>query len=95
MRTIFSVSACLLTLALCFPSSGETANSTEADKAGSNQGLTFEDLGRGLKSAVKNIEEEIPKIGPAIADTFKKVTGNAKEKDPSKPPSQQSTKTKR
>ncbi|MEO8340452.1 MAG: hypothetical protein ABI604_12180 [Nitrospirota bacterium] len=34
----------------------------------------MEDLGRGLKSAVQNIEKEITKIGPAIGETFKKIT---------------------
>lgn len=52
-------------------------------KVGPNQGLTLEDIGRGLKSAVKNVENEIPKIGPAIGDTFKKVTGKESEKQSS------------
>ena len=59
----------------------EASEPGDTGKAGSNQGMTFENLGRGIKSAAKNIEEEIPKIGPAIGDTFKKVTGSDKEKD--------------
>ena len=47
----------------------------EDQKAGSSQGITLDDIGRGLKSAAKNIGDEIPKIGPAIGETFKKVTG--------------------
>jgi hypothetical protein len=68
-----------------FPALSE---STEAGKAAPNQGLTIENIGRGIKSAAKNIEEEIPKIGPAISDTFKKTT--TKEKDQSKSPSRNS-----
>ena len=63
---------------------------TETGKAAPNQGLTIENIGRGIKSAAKNIEEEIPKIGPAISDTFKKTTTNNKEKDQSKSPSHNS-----
>lgn len=56
------------------------ASSDAADnqKTEPNKGLTIEDIGRGLKSAAKNIGEEIPKIGPAIGETFKKVTGQEK-----------------
>jgi hypothetical protein len=64
----------------------EASEPANTGKAGSNQGLTLENLGRGIKSAAKNIEEEIPKIGPAIGDTFKKVSGSDKEKNRSKTP---------
>jgi hypothetical protein len=37
--------------------------------------ITIEDIGKGLKSAEQNIEKEIPKIGPAIGETFKKLGG--------------------
>ncbi|BCA56987.1 hypothetical protein W02_41270 [Nitrospira sp. KM1] len=50
-------------------------SSQDNKKVGSDQGLTFENIGKGLKSATKNIEEEIPKIGPAIGKTFKQITG--------------------
>jgi hypothetical protein len=33
-----------------------------------------------LKSAEQNVEKEIPKIGPAIRDTFKKITQGDSEK---------------
>lgn len=71
----------LLTATALTAISVEASESTDTSKAGSNQGLTLENLGRGIKSAAKNIEEEIPKIGPAIGNTFKKVTGSDKEKD--------------
>jgi hypothetical protein len=64
----------------------------EDQKAGSSQGITLDDIGRGLKSAAKNIGDEIPKIGPAIGETFKKVTGqdDAKEKESKKSSAQRS-----
>ncbi|HVG01978.1 MAG TPA: hypothetical protein VM842_03765 [Nitrospira sp.] len=61
--------------------SSALSETTDTGKTGSNQGLTIEKIGQGIKSAAKNIEEEIPKIGPAISDTFKKATSNDKEKD--------------
>lgn len=71
------------------------SESTDTSKVGSNQGLTLENIGRGIKSAAKNIEEEIPKIGPAIGNTFKKVTGSEKEQDQPKSPPQNSGKPKK
>lgn len=72
----------LLTLSLSLHSvalsSSAASESSGTDKTGSNQNLTLDDVRRGLKSAAKNIEEEIPKIGPAISKTFKQVTGNDK-----------------
>lgn len=84
-------SVVLLPLILLIPTvliavSSAASESTDTGKAGSNQSLTLKNLGRGIKSAAKNIEEEIPKIGPAIGDTLKKVTGSDKEKDRTKTP---------
>ncbi len=64
--------------------------STSADnrKTEGSNGVTVEDLGRGLKSAAQNIEKEIPKIGSAIGSTVKKIT----EKGPGKPSSQEPAK---
>ena len=42
-----------------------------------------------------NIEEEIPKIGPAVGDTFKKITGSDKDKDAPKGSTQNSGKSKK
>ncbi len=54
----------------------ETASSAaENQKTEGSKGITVDDLGRGLKSAAQNVEKEIPKIGPAIGETFKKITG--------------------
>ena len=71
------------------------SESSGTGKAESNQGLTLDEIGQGLKSAAKNIEEEIPKIGPAISKTFKQVTGGGKEKSPPKPSAQNTTKDKK
>lgn len=59
-----------------------TDASTSADNrnAEGSKGFTVDDLGRGLKSAANNIEKEIPKIGSAIGNTFKKITEKGAEK---------------
>ncbi|MGQ0812809.1 MAG: hypothetical protein ACT4OO_16495 [Nitrospiraceae bacterium] len=54
---------------------GAASGSADSEKKEDSKGVTMEDLGRGLKSAAQNIEKEIPKIGPAIGETFKKITG--------------------
>jgi hypothetical protein len=41
-----------------------------------------DDLGRGLKSAAQNVEKEIPKIGSAIGETFKKITDKRSDNRP-------------
>ena len=71
------------------------AESSGSSKAGPNQGLTLDEIGRGLKSAAKNIEDEIPKIGPAIGKTFKRVTGDGKQTGTSKETPSQSPQPKK
>jgi hypothetical protein len=66
----------------------QTAIAAESRTTGESKGLTVDDLGRGLKSAAKNVEEEIPKIGSAIGSAFKKII----EKGSEKPAPQKSTK---
>lgn len=57
-------------------------SSSAADKPSAEQGkgITVDDLGRGLKSAAKNVEKEIPKLGSAIGNAVKKVTEKVPEK---------------
>jgi hypothetical protein len=67
------------------------SNTTLAKAADSQQveqrkGLTVDDLTRGLRSAVQNIEKEIPKIGPVIGKTAKSITGHSSEQKPSQNP---------
>ena len=70
----------LLTACLVIPAvSSPAANEEKKDE---HKGVTVDDLTRGLKSAGKNIENEIPKIGPAIGETFKNVTGKGSKKPP-------------
>ncbi|WP_447598698.1 hypothetical protein [Nitrospira sp. Nam80] len=57
------------------------SDAADSEKTESNKGLTIEDIGQGLKSAAKNIGDEIPKIGPAIGDTFRNITDRDKEQD--------------
>lgn len=65
---------------------GAASDSAESQKSQESKGITVDDLGRGLKSAAKNIEKEIPKIGTAIGETFKKITGKDSEKQSSQDP---------
>ena len=67
------------------------ASSTSADNrnTGGSTGITVDDLGRGLKSAAKNVEKEIPKMGAAIGNAVKKITTNGSEKPSSKEPAKQ------
>lgn len=63
--------------------SGENQSSAGKSKPDDGKGLTVEDLARGLKRAAHNIEQEIPKIGPAIGATFKNLTGKGSGKSES------------
>ena len=69
---------------------GAASDSADPQKTDSSKGITIGDLWRGLKSAEQNIEKEIPKIGPAIVGTFKKIT----KKESEKPSSQSSERQK-
>jgi hypothetical protein len=68
---------------------GTVLASAESQKTDGSEGITVEDLGRGLKSAAQNVEKEIPKIGPAIGETFKKVTGKESKKQAAQSPSKE------
>ena len=67
------------------------AESTSAGnrKTEDSKGITVDDLGRGLKSAGKNIEQEIPKMGSAIGNAFKKITAKGSDKPLSQEPVKQ------
>ena len=76
----------MLTIVAILSFSGliQTAIAVESRTTGESKGLTVDDLGRGLKSAAKNVENEIPKIGSAIGSAVKKITENGQDK-PSSP----------
>jgi hypothetical protein len=57
------------------PLATAASDSSDKSKAPSNKELPLDEISRGLKSAAKNIEEDIPKTGPAIGKTFRQVTG--------------------
>jgi len=72
-----------LLLLLGFSQTAESAeNSAGSQKTEESKGMTVEDLARGLKSAAQNVEKEIPKIGPAIGETFRKITGKSSDNKP-------------
>ena len=58
------------------------ASDSDTQKSDS-KGITVDDLWHGVKRAEQNIEKEIPKIGPAVVDTFKKLTKKDSEKQSS------------
>jgi hypothetical protein len=71
----------LLLLALAGPVAA--ASSTTDTPKTDSKGVTLEDVWRGVKRAEQNIEKEIPKVGPAIVNTFNKIIGKAEKKNPS------------
>lgn len=60
------------------------SDSTGRARTDSGHGFSLDKIGRGVKSAAKHIEEEIPKIGPAIGKAFKQATGSGKQAGKSK-----------
>jgi len=65
------------------------SDSANTQKSQESKGITVDDLGRALKSAAQNIEREIPKIGPAIGETVKKIMGKDSEKQSPQTPEKQ------
>jgi len=65
------------------PVAGMASDSADTQKTDSSKGITTEDLWSYLKRTEQRIEKEIPKIGPAIVDTFKKINGKESEKQSS------------
>lgn len=47
-------------------------------------GTTLKHQERGVKKAVQNIEQEIPKMGAAIGAGFNKLTGSGERSTPAK-----------
>lgn len=67
----------------------QAAIAAENRTAEEGKGLTVDDLGRGLKSAAKNVENEIPKIGSAIGNAVKKITEKGQDKSSPQMPAKQ------
>ncbi len=74
----------MIVAVLSFSGLIQTSIAAESRTTGESKGLTVDDIGRGLKSAAKNVEQEIPKIGSAIGSAVKKITANGQDK-PSSP----------
>ncbi len=74
---------------LSFSALVQAAIAAESRTAEESKGLTVDDLGRGLKSAAKNVENEIPKIGSAIGNAVKKITEKGQDKPTSQMPAKQ------
>ena len=74
---------------LSFSAFVQAAIAAESRTTEESKGLTVDDLGRGLKSAAKNVENEIPKIGSAIGNAVKKITEKGQDKPSSQMPAKQ------
>jgi hypothetical protein len=70
----------MIVAVLSFSGLIQTVIAAESRTTGESNGLTVDDLGRGLKSAAKNVEQEIPKIGSAIGSAIKKITEKGQDK---------------
>lgn len=89
-RTVIIIAA-LLVLGLTQAAAAASSTSADNRNTAGSKDITVDDLGRGLKSAAKNIEKEIPKMGSAIGHAVKKIT----EKGPETPSSQEPAKQNR
>jgi len=65
------------------------SNAADTHQTEGGQGVTVDDMVRGLKSAAQNVEKEIPKLGSAIGNAVKKITEKEPEKLSSQEPSKQ------
>jgi hypothetical protein len=79
----------MIVAVLSFSGLIQPAIAAESRSVEQSKGLTVDDLGRGLKSAAKNVENEIPKIGSAIGNAVKKITENGQDKPSSQIPAKQ------
>ena len=68
---------------------GPTLASSDNQKTDGGKGITVEDIGRGLKRAAQNVERAIPKIGPAIGETVKKIMGKGSDTQSAQSPEKQ------
>lgn len=92
MHRMVIIIAALLVVGLTQAAAAADASTpTDNRKTEQSNGITVDDLGRGLKSAAQNIEKEIPKMGSAIGNAIKKI----KEKGPERPSSQELTNQKK
>ncbi|GKS57842.1 hypothetical protein YTPLAS18_13690 [Nitrospira sp.] len=74
------IGLCLGSFSLCWVLGLNPAVAESKKQDTENKGTSLEDIKRGLKSAVQNVEKEIPKIGPAIGTTLNKIAGKESDK---------------
>jgi len=72
-RTVIKIAALVFGFA-------QAAVAADNSNTGGSKGITIDDYARGLKSAGQNVEKEIPKMGSAIGNMFKKVTEKSSDK---------------
>jgi peptidoglycan hydrolase CwlO-like protein len=89
MHRIAGIIAALLIVWLTQVTAVISSASADNEKAEASKGITLDGLGRGLKSAAKNVENEIPKIGSEIGSAVKKITEKGSEKSSSQEPVKQ------
>ena len=73
-RTVIIIAALLVVGLTQAAAAADSSASAENRKTEESKGVTVDDIGRGVKSAAQNIEKEIPKMGSAIGNAFKKIT---------------------
>ncbi len=79
----------MIVVMLSFSGLIQAAIAAESRSTEERKGLTVDDLGRGLKSAAKNVENEIPKIGSAIGNAVSKIREKGQDKLSSQKPAKQ------
>ena len=90
MYRMIIIIAALSVLGFTQPAAAASSSPADNRSTGGSNGITVDDLGRGLKSAAKNIEKEIPKMGSAIGSAVKKVTEKGPETSSPQEPAKQS-----
>ena len=88
-RMVIIIAALLVVGLTQAAAAADSSTSTDNRKTEESKGVTVGDLGRGLKSAAQNVEKEIPKMGSAIGNAFKKITEKGPEKSSSQEPTKQ------
>ncbi len=88
-RTVIIIAALLVVGLTQAAVAADSSTSADNRKTEDSKGITVDDLGRGLKSAAQNVEKEIPKMGSAIGNAFKKITEKGAEKSSSQEPAKQ------
>lgn len=89
MKVAMNNTATWIVILILVTAGGALAADSGSQKKDGSPSMTVEDIGKGLKSAEQNIEKEIPKIGPAIGETFKKLGGKKSDTPPDQKPSKQ------